>query len=692
MATLKYRLSTGSPSQETKHSFHVGAGLAEGKIGDTRPSGMRFNISSRRLLEAFLALACVFFFGPLQAATPALPGLVRSVSVGPAKDLATTDNLWLFVPTGQAATPFVPVGPFVATWTGTLSADLRADFNFHVEANGSFKLSVNDTVVLETSGSSTEMASSKSVRLNKGPNRLTAEFTSPPNGDANVRVYWSNKETPFNPIPNSQLQHAESPELAASLAIHRGRDLFAEFRCAKCHVTGPGMPELEMDAPAFAGIGGRRRFDWLARWIQDPSALRPGSHMPRLLNSNDARAQAETIAAYLSSLTTGPSAQTTTGDIEAGKALYEKFHCVACHVPPEGGEASPGKISQKGVRSKFAPGALVTFLQNPAEHYAWIRMPNFRLTTDEATSLAAYLEASGDPIADRSAPTASETLKRGQDLVQSVGCLNCHTLNQPNSFQTKALAELSADSWSRGCLAESVAIGSKAPVYSLTPEQRTDLRAFGATDRSSITRSTDADFLERHSEHLQCRECHGKFEGFPTWDLLPGKLQPEWAAKFIGGKESWKPRTWLEPRMPAFGAYADHLGRGLATIAGLPPTALPDPAPPDTADLAKIGQKLAGPNGGFTCVSCHSIGDFAATQVFEAPGINLAHSGGRLQKSYFKRWLRSPLSVDPSTKMPVYFDEEGRSPLADVLEGDGPKTIGAIWEYLRLGDKMPKPE
>ena len=42
--------------------------------------------------------------------------------------------------------------------------------------------------------------------------------------------------------------------------------------------------------------------------------------------------------------------------------------------------------------------------------------------------------------------------------------------------------------------------------------------------------------------------------------------------------------------------------------------------------------------------------------------------------------------------MPAYFDEEGRSALAEVLEGDGPKTIRALWEYIRLGSKMPKPE
>ncbi|MBN8247346.1 MAG: hypothetical protein J0L84_07870 [Verrucomicrobia bacterium] len=86
------------------------------------------------------------------------------------------------------------------------------------------------------------------------------------------------------------------------------------------------------------------------------------------------------------------------------------------------------------------------------------------------------------------------------------------------------------------------------------------------------------------------------------------------------------------------------------------------------------------------------MGEFGATQVFEAPGINLAHSVDRLLPEYYRRWLRAPTSIDPESKMPVYFDENGRSPLPDVLEGDGPKTIGAIWEYLRLGEKAPRPE
>ena len=345
------------------------------------------------------------------------------------------------------------------------------------------------------------------------------------------------------------------------------------------------------------------------------------------------------------------------------------------------------------MKAKYAPGALVAFLQKPAEHYAWIRMPNFRLTADEAGSLAAYLEANADKPTDRPAPAEAALIEKGRGIVQSVGCLNCHTLEgAKNEFTSKALTELAADKWTAGCLADQAAADSKAPRYSFTDDDRAALRAFAATDRSALTRHTAADFLARQSERLNCRECHGKFEGFPTYELLLGKLRPEYAAGFIAGTETWKPRPWLEGRMPNFTAYAEPLGTGLATIAGLPPKTAPDPAPADTAELAKAGQKLVSANGGFACISCHPVGAMGATQVFEAPGINLAHSFGRIQNSYFLRWLRAPTSVDPTTKMPTYFDEEGKSPFPDTLGGDGPKTIGAVWEYLRLGEQMPRPE
>jgi mono/diheme cytochrome c family protein len=206
-----------------------------------------------------------------------------------------------------------------------------------------------------------------------------------------------------------------------------------------------------------------------------------------------------------------------------------------------------------------------------------------------------------------------------------------------------------------------------------------------------LTRQVPVEFAERQTHELNCRECHGKFDGFPSFDILGGKLRPEWSRAFIDGEIKWKPRPWLEARMPAFALpqRAEGIAQGLAMSHGYPPQTPAEPA--IDAEAAKVGQKLISMVGGFSCVSCHAVGEFGATQVFDSAGINFARTGSRLMKPYVERWVRNPQSVDPTTKMPVYFDETGKSPLGDVYGGDGAKQIDAIWEYIRLGDKMPPP-
>jgi mono/diheme cytochrome c family protein len=195
---------------------------------------------------------------------------------------------------------------------------------------------------------------------------------------------------------------------------------------------------------------------------------------------------------------------------------------------------------------------------------------------------------------------------------------------------------------------------------------------------------------------LNCAACHGQLEGFPPLDLLGGKLKPEWAARFIAGEIPHKVRydahprgeVWLEARMPAFKARAELLAAGLAARHGYPPVTFAEP--PAEPALAELGRKLIGKDGGFSCVACHAVGPALAMEVFESEGINLAESADRLLPDYYRRWFRAPSTIDPQTKMPAYFDE-GRSPLNEILEGDQEKQIGAVWEYLKLRDKMPAP-
>lgn len=328
-----------------------------------------------------------------------------------------------------------------------------------------------------------------------------------------------------------------------------------------------------MDAPSFEGIGNRRSFDWMRRWIENPKSLRPSARMPKLFHGAGAPEQALAAAAYLASLKTGgevalpepppwksltpPPAEGPAGE---AKPLFEKLHCVACHLPPDAKEADPDKIPLSHVAEKFPSGRLEEFLRQPNAHYQWIRMPNFRLSKAEAGELAGYLTGLAAKPSPVESPADAALLEKGREVVQTSGCLSCHASTLVNRASAPAWKSLAGDAWKRGCLAGEESASGKAPWHSLSEEAAAGLRGFGATDRSSLAHYEPAEFTSRQTRLLRCTACHGQFEGFPAFDVLGGKLQPEWAEAFIGGKIPYKPRAekhpkgevWLEARMPAF--------------------------------------------------------------------------------------------------------------------------------------------
>jgi len=639
---------------------------------------------------------------------------IKSAHPATLPDTSIAPNVWLFVQEGQPPGPFVPSGKFTATWEGNVNAELRSEFVFQAELNGELKLEINGKPVYQASGSGAGSAAlSKPVQLNKGANALRAVFTSPEKGDAFVRLSWTEKPPYTTPIPLAALTHSAIPELNDGLRRRFGRESFLEYRCFNCHHERfeQSVPELSMDAPSFEGIGARRNYEWMARWILDPRAARASVHMPRMFNSSTAKDDAEAVAAYLSSLKTGGEVsiaepkirskssnltETDTPQTEERKPLFETLHCGACHNAPDEAQPDAKKIDLKHVAQKFAPGKLAEFLRAPEAHFAWIRMPNFHLTSKEAAELSESLMSKAAPPEKKEASTEKAILEHGKKLVQENGCLNCHKANLANKFAAPSLAALSADKWSRGCLTAKPSSASRAPEFGFSAEQRDALKAFGQTDRQSLRRHAPAEFAERQTRLLNCLGCHGQPEGFPPLDILGGKLKPEWSAKFIAGEILYKPRAerhpkgepWLEMRMPAFKSRATLLATGLAAEHGYPPRT---PAEgPLNMEFAKLGQKLVGKDGGFSCVSCHGVGNMEAMEVFESEGINLAYSGERLLLPYYRRWLRNPLAIDPQSKMPVYFEDD-KSPLTEVLDGDADKQIDAIWQYIRLGTKMPPP-
>lgn len=631
----------------------------------------------------------------------------------------------LYVPAGSAPTPFVAAGPFTATFDGFMNKDVWDRVTFTAEGTGSLTLTVNDTEVLKLDGPDLASGKGGKIKLNKGANPFSLVYTSPASGDARLRLLWTSSEIPTEPVPSTLFTHnVGSKEFRAAKRTRTGRELVGTMRCTKCHAadaaTTEGMPELAMDAPDLREVGARLNQEWMAAWIRDPKALRAHASMPKLIVTDgkseaDIDNEAAAMAAYLATLGKGDDSPLSADDAAVGRGghLFAKLACASCHMA--NGD-SPAHIPLTQVKSKWKPKALVAFLRDPAKHYAWIKMPNFGFSEAEATDLAAWLlkNSSEEPK-----KITGGDAGLGKVLMAGAGCASCHQLGDvPPVIGTK-LKDL-AQNRANGCLATDAQSRKRAPDYGFSGEEIASLRAFIKTDHKSLAVRDRVEFAERRIDAQRCTSCHQRdgaqsvFSGMsgvmeklvaglppappveahgehgeggaasgnppPTLTFTGDKLRPEWTAKLLKGELPYRTRPWLDQRMPAFKAGADLIAQGLAMSHGLPPVTPADPPSPGPG--AEDGIKLFGADGGFNCNQCHSLGAAPAVAIFEAPGINLGYSGQRLQKDYYHRWMLNPLRFDPTTRMPKFAQDDGTTPLTDVLGGQARDQFEAIWQQL----------
>ncbi|MDR3401183.1 MAG: cytochrome c [Chthoniobacter sp.] len=643
-------------------------------------------------------------------------GLTVTFSAGGKTDTRAGRLIALYVPAGEAPTPFLAPGPFTAKWEGEILSDLRAAFTFTVDTTGIVTATLNGKPLLD----SRLRIAPQPVQLQKGANQLVVEFQSPPQGDAMVRFMWSSKDFPREPVSPMALQHdTNAKDLRTGERLREGRLLFAQNHCSACHEAGAvlppkgeGMPELAQDAPTFDAIGDKYREPWLAAWINDPHSIRPHALMPKIFAGEPGKIdqRAADLAAYFASTSTTKEEEKAIDDtlVAQGGALFANLGCIACHTKPDAeGQEEHDRVPLAHIKAKWHPNALRAYLENPTQNYAWNRMPHFRLSEKEVDQLTDYLrgtanrEFSGAPKGDAT---------RGAQLLATSGCLNCHANVPPTT--TPSLSATLPGGWTKGCLGADVASRGKAPDFGFIPPQREALVAFAASGFASLKQDAPEEFTERQIKNLRCTACHQRDgqqsiwsrldeevialqtaapleegEGKPIFTTaLPAltwfgeKLRPDYLASFIAGHEKDKPRPWIVARMPGFTTPAEGLAKGLPRQHGFGPKITASASDPEKV---KIGETLIGENGGFNCIQCHILGDRAATAVFEAPGPNLAWAPKRLRKEYFLRWALAPTRIDPDTKMPKFADEEGKTPLTDFFHGQADEQFDAIWQYLQ---------
>ena len=622
----------------------------------------------------------------------------------------------LSIQAGEPVTPFLTPGPFQAVWKGKLVISKRQRLVFSFEGEGTASLKIAGKEVLKRENALAGEAS-QSTRLNPGEHEFELTYSSKPDGTASFRLFWEEPSLARQTIPPSAFK--SDPSEAATLGAQQrvGRLLFAQQNCVKCHVPGNGlgatpMPETNEIAPILMGIGERVNEEWLRRWVAEPHALKPTTHMPALVDAKTeaGRQQTSDLAAYLVSLKLGTPASPAPDPALArdGGLHFHELGCVGCHNPPDKGVADPSRIPLNNVASKFLPGALVEFLKKPDAHNPFASMPDFRMSDAEANSIAAFLlQTSKDQQTKLAHQFPAGDATRGAALAESLQCGICHA-GLPMALQSlpAPMEAIFKKDWaSAGCVASPDKRG-KSPVLNLSETDRQALVAFAKTGGDSLRRDTPAEYATRQTEALRCTACHGMDDRPALLSSVHSETQPLTAhlpklnervdqsrpqltyigemlhttaiESMIAGTADPRPRPWLAMRMPSFSARATSLANGFSKLHGIEPNK-PSEFKADPA-LVEIGKKLAGADG-FGCTTCHGVGDMKPTAAFEVEGVNFKLVPGRIREDYFHRWMDNPQSVTPSTKMPRYA-QDNKSQRTDVLEGDAKKQYEAIWHYL----------
>ena len=292
--------------------------------------------------------------------------------------------------------------------------------------------------------------------------------------------YW---ETQMYPKPYTEAGcfkcHSNETVIKGAEKLNLGLNLIERAGCFGCHLIEK-YKNREKVGPDLNHIGSKSNKEWVYQWIADPKSFRHNSWMPAFFgqsNNNDpqsqARAQQEihAVTHYLFEHDTEYKLAEVplAGDVKKGEELVSSLGCFGCHsIEPQ---PTNEKIDRQKLLRQHGPNLiglgtktdkkwLYNWLKNPQGYHARTRMPDLRLSDQEASDLAAYLAADQKPDFMKTAPavseeilnkiaedflsaqmTASEVRKElqgmsaeqkldftGRKLIKHYGCYACHNI------------------------------------------------------------------------------------------------------------------------------------------------------------------------------------------------------------------------------------------------------------------------
>ncbi|MBI3766398.1 MAG: c-type cytochrome [Ignavibacteriales bacterium] len=534
--------------------------------------------------------------------------------------------------------------------------------------------------------------------------------------------------------------HTDQSYVKFADRFNKGKQILSEAGCFGCHEI-KGFTDLAKIGPELNQLGAKTKAEWLFRWIRNPKDYNPHTRMPNFRFNDD---QAGAIVAYLWSVSKDASYHlqhgiSAGGNAAHGKELVETIGCKGCHVVgddtrmrQERGfsyDVAP-ELTRAG--SKLDPDWMFEWIKNPRQYRPTTRMPNLRLTDQEARDVVAYLVTLKDDRQFEQKKIALDNIdliKRGDKLIREFGCSGCHTIKgmEKEGRVSVALSNIGRkrvdeidfgdtkvlhnwDDWIFGKIQDARQyatdrIVSKMPVFAFSDSEiitlRTLLRGMtkeGAEEQYHQPFDKTLQAVEtgrRVTQYYNCINCH-KIEEIggsikATLDdeamappyLFPegSKVQEPWLHDFLKGPMPIRP--WLKIRMPTFSLNDSEITTISKYFLALHKKDLElrdyRAFQPDQKYVS-VGKKLF---EDLQCLSCHYTGKIPEGKSFADLAPNLAMAKGRLKPDWILDWVADPQSIQPGTKMPQFYpDLKEPSPFSQDFGGDAKEQIKALRDYV----------
>jgi len=495
-------------------------------------------------------------------------------------------------------------------------------------------------------------------------------------------------EAEINGIVAYLFANSEKHELAVKNPPHgdakNGEKIVKEIGCQGCHVVGEGKrdeigPRRTFGQP-LENIGNKTTYEWIYNWVRDPKHYSPDTYMPNLRLTD---AQVADVATYLTGLKggTGDAAKATPDQkatdevlldylknvmpfedaktqlakwdpqqkqIELGQRAINRYGCFSCHEIKGFEKAQPigTDLSEEGSK-------LVTRL-------------DFAFITDipHTSKIAWFRRKLHDP----------RVFDKGRVL------LPLEKLRMPNFDLTDAEID-------RLVTAIMSLQRDVQPSAALPPRSaRLDYQIAGRTlvHRRNcvgchIIEGDGGDFVKLVEDPSM---------GPPMLTPEGARVQADWLYAFLRGPITLRP--WLNVRMPTFGLDDPNLNGVIRYFNAVSNTIGPfqtHELKTATASDNAVGKQLFET---LQCQKCHVLGSVPKDQTPTTLAPDLRMTYERLQPVWVLDWLKSPLTILPGTRMPVFWPDYPKS-YYPQLGGSAEAQIRAIRDYLFTFRGGPSP-